>query len=309
MKIKEYKNSLLVIMYHHIVTKEEYFNGISFIKFEQQINYIRKNYNILNPFQFYEKIEKKKFDKKDCIITFDDGYQTQYKYAFKLLNKFNLKGFFFPMMLDNNCHKIHHINKIHFLLKSTNDKEKLLEEINFLIKKNNVKFFKKLKKIINNIETKNFYDNSIDIIIKRLLQRDLPLLLREKICNQLFSKIKIKKNILKKMYMTNTQLKNLKKKGHEIGVHTSNHFWLSNLTKKEQTLEIKKSINFLKEKKLLNKKWSFCYPFGDYNNSTIQILKSLNCSAAFAVKNKAQNIKKIKKYEISRIDCNEIIAK
>ena len=109
------------------------------------------------------------------------------------------------------------------------------------------------------------------------------------------------------MYMTDSQLKKLKKNGHEIGLHTLNHFWLSNLGKTEQKREITKCLETLRKKKLINQKWSFCYPFGDYNHFSIQILKKLNCNAAFAFKNKIQDIKKIKKFEICRIDCNEFL--
>ena len=307
MRIKKNKNGLTVVMYHHIVVRKKYFNGISFAKFKKQITYFKKNYNILSPKEFYEKLKKKTFNNDDCLITFDDGYQSQYHYAFNFLNSYNLKAFFFPMVLGCNSNKIHQVNKIHLLLKLSKNKQKLFEEIKFLIKNNNIKIFKNLKKIINNIKTKKFYDDSIDIIIKRLLQRDLPLKLREKICNKLFNELNIKKNAIKNMYMNDMQLKKLKENGHEIGVHTLNHFWLSNLKKTEQSREIKKCLETLRKKKLINKAWSFCYPFGDYNHLSIQILKKLNCTAAFSLKNKIQDIKKIKKFEICRIDCNEFL--
>ena len=307
MKIKKNKNSFTVIMYHHITEGKKKFNGISFGEFKKQINYFRKNYNVLKPKEFYEKLKKGTFNNKDCVLTFDDGYQSQYKYAFNFLESYNLKAFFFPMMIGYNSNKIHQVNKIHLLLKLSKNKQILLEKIKFLIMSNNIKLFKKLNNIINKIKTKNFYDDSIDIIIKRLLQRDLPLKLREKICNKLFKELNIKKNTIKKMYMTDAQLKNLKQNGHEIGVHTLSHFWLSSLTKTEQMREIKICLEILRKKRLINQKWSFCYPFGDYNYSSIQVLKRLNCNVAFSVKNKVQDIKRIKKFEICRIDCNEFL--
>jgi peptidoglycan/xylan/chitin deacetylase (PgdA/CDA1 family) len=134
MRIKRNKNGLTVVMYHHIVVRKKYFNGISFAKFKKQITYFKKNYNILNPKEFYEKLKKKTFNNKDLVITFDDGYQSQYQYAFDFLNTHNLKAFFFPMVLGYNSNKIHQVNKIHLLLKLNKNKKKLFEKIKFLIK-------------------------------------------------------------------------------------------------------------------------------------------------------------------------------
>ena len=105
--------------------------------------------------------------------------------------------------------------------------------------------------------------------------------------------------------MNDDHLLKLKSDGHEIGLHTLNHFWLSKLSKKEQFTELTKGLKLLKRKKLINKKWSCCYPFGDYNKETINILNKLNCKAAFTVKNKSQDINSFKKLEINRLDCNK----
>ena len=294
-------------MYHHIAKDNKFLYAINNKRFEQQIRYFKKNYNILKPGEFYNKLRENNFKKKDCILTFDDGYQSHYKYAYKTLNKYNLKGFFYPIMLGSVSSKIHPLNKIQIILKLSNDKIKILEEIKLFIKKNDEKTYKNLKKIIKKIKTKNFYDDATSIIIKRLLQRDLPFLLREKICDNLFKRIKFKKNSLKNFYMNDIQLRKLKKDGHEIGVHTKSHLWMSSLSELKQKKEINDSLEYLRRKKLIGKTWSFCYPFGDYNHLTIKILKKLNCSAAFAVKNEPMKTKKINKFELSRLDCNKFL--
>ena len=307
MSIKKYKEKFIIVMYHCIVKNRDYFNGLNEVKFEQQIKYFKKNYNILNPNEFYKKLKEDSFSKKDCLLTFDDGYQSHFKYAYKILTKYKLKGFFFPIMLGYNSNKIHHINKIQLLLKLRKDKKKLFEEIKNLIKNENKKIYKKFDLLISKIERNKTYDSNTDLIIKRLLQRDLPILLREKICNNLFKKIKIKKEILKKFYMNDSQLIKLKKEGHEIGVHTKSHHWMSMLSETQQKKEIKNSLNYLKKKKIIDKRWTFCYPYGDYNVITKKVLKKLNCSAAFTTGNKPAMTKNIKKYDLCRLDCNEFL--
>lgn len=303
-KRNKFKNKLLIIMYHQIIKNKKYFNGIKLSSFKNQILYFKKNYNILNPSEFYKKLKTKKFGKKDCILTFDDGYRSHYEYAYKILNKYNLKGFFFPIVLSSKISKLHLVNKVQLILKFNKNKIQLLNYIKNYIKKEDFKTYSKLQNVIKKINTSNFYDSKIEIIIKRLLQRDLPLYLRENICNNLFEKIKINREIIKKFYISNVELKKMKKAGHEIGVHTLNHHWLSKLNENTQTQEINRSVIKLKKMGLIKKNWSFCYPYGDYNKLTLKILTKLSCSAAFKIGNKPNNLKNIKKYELNRVDCN-----
>ena len=183
-KVK-FNQKFIIVMYHHISKDKKYLNAIDPVKFEKQIKYFKQNYNVLTPSEFYEKIEKNTFNNKDCLLTFDDGYQSHFKYAFKILNKYDLKGFFFPMVYNSNPEYIHHLNKIQLILKTNKNKRKILNKIEEKMNIKNSKKFKNFSEIIKKIKTNNFYDKKIDIIIKRLLQRELPVPLRKKICNSL----------------------------------------------------------------------------------------------------------------------------
>ena len=81
--------------------------------------------------------------------------------------------------------------------------------------------------------------------------------------------------------------------------------WLSKLSKNDQFIELTKGLKILKRKKLINENWSCCYPFGDYNKDTLNILTKLKCKAAFTVKNKTQDINNFRKLEINRLDYNK----
>ncbi len=82
-------------------------------------------------------------------------------------------------------------------------------------------------------------------------------------------------------YMTTGDLQNLYSRGHEIGSHTKNHVNLSQLSPTDQQVQIDGSRQDL----LL---WnvgpasSFSYPFGDYNTTTTQIVKSAGYTNAVA---------------------------
>lgn len=291
-------------MYHHIHKYSSKFHSLHFDKFKRQINFLRKNYNILTPAEFYKKLKKKKFNKKDCVLTFDDGYTSQYNLAYKFLNKFNIKAFYFPITSQIQKSDLHLINKVQLICNCSKDKQKILDEIQKNIDQ------KKFKVLHENLKKTNkrspSYDDATTSLIKNLLQKSLSHKIRNKIVKVLFEKYvpDTKKN--KHFYMNLKQLLKLKKDGNEIGLHSHNHYWLSSLSKQKQQEEIKKSYNYLLKKKLINKtQWSFCYPFGDYNKDTIKILNKMNCNAAFSFGNQLTNTKS-KPLIIKRLDCNMI---
>ena len=302
-------NKFSIIMYHQII-KNNKFNvyGLNIKKFEKQILYLKKNFNILTPKEFYKKIDKKKFKRNDCILTFDDGYKSHFQYVLPILNKYSLNGFFFPIVKTIKKNELLDVNKIHLILGKFKNKKKLLELIKVDIKKNSKKISLRLNKIISEINESKTYDNKTTIIIKRLLQKELPERLRKKICRKIFNENfrTSEKKIAKEFYLNLSEIKTIKRYGNEIGSHSFNHLWMNSLNSKKQLSEIKKSLQFWKKNKLINKKWSFCYPYGGYDRACIKNLKKLGCSAAFLVQNKVNKINEFKKFELNRVDCNQI---
>jgi len=70
---------------------------------------------------------------------------------------------------------------------------------------------------------------------------------------------------------------------HEIGAHTVNHAHLTLIPQSEAKAEIEGSKFYLEE--ILGKKVKmFCYPFGEYNEDTKQLVKTSGFSGARTVK-------------------------
>jgi len=88
----------LVLIYHHLAPSrlKIAYNRIilSPLNFEAQMKYLRNNkYNVISLREMAESMEKKiPFPPKTVVITFDDGYESNYVYAYPVLKKYNIKA-------------------------------------------------------------------------------------------------------------------------------------------------------------------------------------------------------------------------
>ena len=108
--------------------------------------------------------------------------------------------------------------------------------------------------------------------------------------------------INKLLYISKNELRDLKKIGHIIGLHSHNHpIRISQLSYDEQLKEYKKNLLVLSKLLGMNtKNIKFMpHPYGDYNQNTLKILKQLNIIMGFC-----RNLEKKSKsnLEIARIN-------
>ncbi len=105
------------------------------------------------------------------------------------------------------------------------------------------------------------------------------------------------------------EVKTMAQSGISFGAHTDSHPHLSQLSYAEQKLELSKSINTLIEKFSLSRdsaeRLIFCYPYGDYNQDTLKIMKELGIKIAFTVK-PGINSRPILPLELRRTEINGI---
>ena len=302
-----------IVMYHYVKNfKDTTFpklKGLDLKEFKFQINFLKKNFKILNPIDIHEIVSKKKELKENyCWLTFDDGYIDHYENVIPVLEDNKLKASFFPPVKSTFQNIILDVNKIHLILAKNNNYEMLFDEVKKMFYEIETKNKKKVfEDLLKNIKTNSRYDNAKVILLKRLLQRDLPKQIREKICDLLFKKYVSKdiKSMSKKFYMDLAQIKKIFKLGHEIGIHGYEHDWYARLTKTNQRNEILKSFNFWKENGMLRDKFSFCYPYGDYNEDTLDILKEIKCSIGLTTKAMATTSKNYIPLELPRLDTND----
>ena len=94
--------------------------------------------------------------------------------------------------------------------------------------------------------------------------------------------------------------------GMTFGGHGHKHFWLGKLKRDDQENDIKKSINFFKKLRIYDNNFSFCYPYGSFNNETIKILKKFKVKFGLTtIKNSLKKNNINERFIIPRFDTND----
>jgi len=94
--------SVPVLMYHSISYEKDNPIRLTAQKFEQQLKYLKDNgYYTITLKNLYEYfMTDTKIPEKSVVLTFDDGYEDNYKVMFPLLKKYNFKATIFVITSD-----------------------------------------------------------------------------------------------------------------------------------------------------------------------------------------------------------------
>ena len=133
-------NKITIIAYHYVrkIKNSKYpqIKGLEISSFKRQLDFLKKNYNIITPFDLFKK---KSLPEYACLLTFDDGFKDHINYVLPELIKRKMKACFFPPGISIIEKQILHAHSIHFILASVRNKSKLVSEINSLCLDNGYK--------------------------------------------------------------------------------------------------------------------------------------------------------------------------
>ena len=279
------ESALTIVMYHYVrdLRHSRYpeIKGLPRDEFEEQIRYIKKHYSVISGPELMNAIaEGASLPPRPLLLTFDDGYLDHFTEVFPVLDREKLPGCFFPPAKCILEHQVLDVNKIHFVLASTPDKRALVEHIFRQIDEKrsqynlltSPEYWKKLG-------VPSRFDSAEVMFCKSVLQRDLPLEVRQAIINDLFSLYVTadEASFSRELYMTVDQVGVLNRHGMYIGSHGYDHFWLNTLSTQQQEKEVDQSLAFLESVGADIRRWIMCYPYGAYNESLLSVLNSRNC--------------------------------
>lgn len=312
-------NKLTVVMYHYVrdLKNSRYpaIKGCDVRDFREQVLFIKKHYTPVTVEQVIESYNGgDKLPPHAILLTFDDAYADHFTYAFPILEHEHIQGVFFPPVKAVTEHVVLDVNKVHFILACTPAEKmpSLLEELRGMIMQNKEQYgLDSFDAYFEKLAVANRFDPKEVIFVKRLLQVALPEELRCKMTTGLFEKtVGMDESMFsRELYMTIDQIKCMVDCGMHIGSHGYAHYWLSSLSKDKQEYEIAKSIEFINMVGGDVNNWTIGYPYGDYNDDTIALLKKHGCRMGFTTRVAVANLDgggEDALYKLPRLDVNDL---
>lgn len=297
------------IMYHYVRPDfNEYpnFKHLNIELFKKQLDYFEKYKNFIKKEDFLEAIESNKLI-DGVYLTFDDGFKDHIDYVLPELDKRGLWGSFYIPTKHYKNSKLLGVHRVHYLI-GKYDSKKLMKEVLDLID-NSMLDEEKIKEFDQEIY-KGQEGKQSDYMFKRLFNYYIAYKYRDKVLDILMKKYFNENELHDSLYMTKKEILQIETSGSIIGSHTLSHKVLSRLDYKTQYKEIKDSFIWLEEEAGCQLSIrSFCYPYGErssYNLDTIKILSKLNVHHAVVADEQIQK-QPIKRYELSRLDCNRFL--
>lgn len=312
-------NRLTVVMYHYVRdlknTRYPEIKGCDVRLFKEQVGYILKHYTPVTVEEVIDAYDSgRQLPDHAILLTFDDAYADHFTYVFPVLEHKHIQGVFFPPVKAVTEHTVLDVNKVHFLLASTppDMMPQLLKELQGMVERNSEEYgLDSFDSYFEKLAVANRFDTKEVIFVKRLLQVALPEKLRKKMATELFEKaVGMDESMFsRELYMSIDQIKCMVDCGMHVGSHGYDHYWLGSLTKEKQEYEIAKSIEFIGAVGGDVNKWTIGYPYGNYNEDTIVLLKKYGCKMGFTTRVSVADLDEEGAdvlYKLPRLDVNDL---
>jgi peptidoglycan/xylan/chitin deacetylase (PgdA/CDA1 family) len=245
------------------------------------------------------------------LLTFDDGYIDNYTFALPVLEEFGVQGSFFIPGKTFTTHQLLDVNKIHYILASA-DIYELVEDV-----KKEMDYYRgrefdyaPTEELFQEYAVANRFDVKETIFVKRMLQTVLPEKLRNIISSKLFEKYVgvTEEQLAYELYMTEDQIRTMKRHGMFIGIHGYDHYWLGNLSPEQMKKDISMALDTMDE--FIDRKcWVMNYPYGNYNQGVLEYIKSQGACVGLTTEVRVADLTVDSPLELPRLDCNDFPPK
>lgn len=271
---KKANKNLLILNYHGVIPEPDFDispNHLKVSEFEKQIQYFSKHFNILNPNVLTDPdASDLSKNETNIIITFDDGYENNYQFAFPVLKKYNCPAIIFPVTSLIDTDEATWYDKID-ITKNQITEETLKNRIKPLLEEITGKTYSRIAirdiknelKQLSTLQKERFFDNYFKFISSKSLN-ELTLLPYYK--------------MLSKKQIKELQESNL----IHFGSHTHTHPNLDAISSEEVEFELITSKKILEEitQKDIN---SIAFPDGAYNANVKENARKNNYKIQYAV--------------------------
>ncbi len=305
---------LTIVMYHYVRDLERSrfprIKGLSLTRFRRQLEHIQAHYTPITVETLLDALKRPggELPPNAILLTFDDGYSDHFTNVFPLLEERGIQGCFFPAALPIVEHRVLDVNKIQFILASAPNPGVVLDRAFELVDAFRSQFsLKSRDEYVADLSESHRFDTKEVILLKRLLQRDLPEAVRTQIVRRLFAEYVTEDEaaFASELYMSPDQIRCMVRHGMHVGSHGYAHLWLGHCCPEAQTADIDQSLDFL-ESLGAPKEWTMCYPYGSFDASLIRSLRDRNCSLGFTVEPRIAELDADDCLTLPRLDTNDL---
>ncbi len=307
--------NVTIVMYHYVrdLQRSRFpaIKGLSMERFRRQLDHIQSSYTSItvNDILLALSSPEVPLPPNSILLTFDDGYSDHFTNVFPLLDSCGIQGCFFPSAQAVLEHRVLDANKIQFVLAAIPDVAKLLEEVFAWLPEYRTKHALETREVyLNSFIEKHRYDPPAVILLKRLLQRELPEPVRKEIVRRLFAKYITADEaaFACELYMSVDQIDCMRRHGMHIGSHGYSHVWLNHVPAATQAIEVDRSLEFLSAFGIQKNDWTMCYPYGGFDSSLLHLLEDRKCRVGFTVEARIANLDKDSRLTLPRLDTNDL---
>jgi peptidoglycan/xylan/chitin deacetylase (PgdA/CDA1 family) len=227
------------------------------------------------------------------------------------LEEFGVQGSFFIPGKTFATHQLLDVNKIHYILASA-DIIRLTGDVKEQMDYYRGKEFDyaPTDELFNEYAVPNRFDNKETIFVKRMLQTVLPEKLRNIISSNLFEKYVgvSEEQLAYELYMTEDQMRTMKRHGMFFGIHGYDHYWLGNLPAEQMKADISQALDTMDE--FIDRKcWVMNFPYGSYNNDVLDYIESQGACVGLTTQVRVADVRKDMPLTLPRLDCNDFPPK
>jgi peptidoglycan/xylan/chitin deacetylase (PgdA/CDA1 family) len=304
-------SSINIVMFHYVrpIKGSEYPNikGLELDGFKRQLDYLAQKFLFITAEDVVDAVTKgKELPDNSCWLTFDDGYKDHFLYVLPELSKRKIQGGFFPPVKPVTERVMLDVNSIQYILASASNVIELIGFLNTECLKHGVTETE-LKNLWLQYAIESKYDTKEVIYVKRLLQHALEEPVRNEVTSLLFRRYLgvSQTDFAENVYMSEREVKELINAGMYVGSHGYRHLWLNKEDRESQKLEIDRSLSFLSAVGARTVDWIMCYPYGAYNQDTLDILDEAKCAVGITTEVAKADLKLHHRLKMPRFDTND----
>ncbi len=301
----------MIIMYHYVRLSDSFTSKVNnfydFDLFKRNILELLEDGKVfLDPKSLtIEQWLEVADDQDNIVLTFDDGYIDHARLVAPFLAEIGVHGLFFVPAKILVTREVLLVNKIHLLLNKFKGREAYLMD-------HLIQYLNQIEQIstdyISELKTKYFkkgkYDDAGTNFLKRVFQKKFDSRRLSLFCESFLDDEPINFDLLRdELYMSSDDFRALQEQGHSLGLHGFNHHYLSSLSKAKQKIDFGESIKVFREFGI-SQDLLVAYPYGDYNNETLDICKEIQIKAGF-IDNRNNTKAHCPNLTLPRIDCND----